>query len=463
MNKKYAKIAAAMAGIMLMTVALLPLAATEVVAAKWFGSKEKQAGIAQVEDETTGEEEAVPAYKVIDSQDPDIKAVEEAIVVKANGEEEQIAVVEAADQPVNVDMVSAEELNSLQKQVDADQKVWLLDPVLVLKNSADRYGFNDKEDTFTLLSADRTAGIAKVLVGHGDKYYLVQLKQPAGIGSKRIWQVVSIQQVKAVIKKPSTGGGKVDVGPGVEGLDYDKVIKWQQAVDAGRDRWRLNPLEVARQEGKSYGFSDQDMFTIIRQYSGTTLARHGQIDMEVKHEGRVYTMILVKPLGGGDAIWTIYKVTGPVVPAPQPPVAGEKILYSTNKYAAWQWYSDRYLKDMSFKAIVTSGDIKENDVLAEKLKTIDFRNKLVLAAYLGSAGGGYDIGIEKVVLQGNHLTVQVHTKSPRPDEMTTKNITFPADYVVLDRQIADIWGGLNVTFIDQKGTTLQKMKITIRH
>jgi len=155
MNKKYAKIAAAMAGIMLMTVALLPLAATEVVAAKWFGSKEKQAGIAQVEDETTGEEEAVPAYKVIDSQDPDIKAVEEAIVVKANGEEEQIAVVEAADQPVNVDMVSAEELNSLQKQVDADQKVWLLDPVLVLKaynkysldySRSNRYTHNTLQD-----------------------------------------------------------------------------------------------------------------------------------------------------------------------------------------------------------------------------------------------------------------------------------------------------------------------------
>ena len=464
MKKKHTKIAAAMAGVSLVAAMLLPFAATEVTAAKWFGGKEQKELAAMPQNEST-EEEAVPAYKVLDDEKSEVQAVEEAVVVKANGEMEQVAVVEAADKPVNVDMVPAEELNSLQKQVEADQKVWLLDPVLVLKNSADRYGFNDKEDTFTLLSADRTAGVAKVLVGHGEKYYLVQLKQPGGAGSKKIWQVVSIQQVKTVIKNPPSGGGRVDIGPGVAGLDYSKVIKWQQDVDAGRDRWRLNPLEVARQEGKSYGFSDQDAFTIIRQYSGTSLARHGQIDMEVKHDGRVYTMILVKPFGGGDAIWTIYNVTGPVKPAPQPepPVAGEKVLYANNKFTSWKWYDDRYLKDMSFKAVVTSADIKENDVLAEKLKAVDYRNKIVLAAYLGTAGGGYDIGIEKVVLNGNQLTVRVHTKSPAPGEMTTKNITFPADYVVLDRQIADVWGGLNVSFVDQNGKVLQKMKITIRH
>lgn len=463
MMKQHTKITAAVAGVTLMAAVLLPLTATETVAAKWFSGKEQKETAVKPEANST-EEAAVPAYKVLDSE-REVQAIEEAVVMKANGETEQVAVVEPADEPVKVDMVPAEELNSLQRQGETNQKVWLLDPVLVLKNSAERYGFNDKEDTFTLLSVDRTQGSAKVLVGHGSKYYLVQLKQPGGAGSQKIWQVVSIQQVRTVVKNPPVSGGKVDIGPGVEGLDYNKVIKWQQDVDAGRDRWRLNPLEVARREGKAYGFTDQDAFSIIRQYSGTSLARHGQIDMEVKHDGRVYTMILVKPFGGGDAIWTIYKVTGPVKPVPQPetPAPGEKVLYSTNKYTSWKWYDDRYLQDMTFKAVVTAADIKENDVLADKLKTVDYRNKLVLAAYLGTAGGGYDIGIEKVVLSGNQLTVRVHTKSPRPGDMTTKNITFPADYVVLDRQIADIWGGLTISFVDQNGKILQKMKITIRH
>ncbi len=144
---------------------------------------------------------------------------------------------------------------------------------------------------------------------------------------------------------------KIDVGPGVEGLDYAKVIKWQQNVDAGYERWRLDPMQVARKEGKYYGFTDKDTFTIVKRLEKSNLSRHGEIHVKVNHNDKEYTMILVKPFGGGDAIWTTYKVIGQYKPVPPVETEG-KTIFATDKFNGWKWYNNSYFKDMAFATIV---------------------------------------------------------------------------------------------------------------
>lgn len=257
----------------------------------------------------------------------------------------------------------------------------------------------------------------------------------------------------------------VDVGPGVEGLDYGKVIKWQQDVDAGRDLWRLDPLEVAKREGRAYyGFDDTDTFTVVRSQDASAIARHGQVDVEVKHGGKTYTMIIVRPFGGGGAIWTTYRVTGAAVP--QPPA--EKVVFQTNKFVGWDWYKGSYPAGMSMAVVADyAAQLKYDDRIPEfvlaRAKDVDYSEKVVLFAYLGMGGGADAIGIEKVTINGNSMTVYVRTRSIKPGEVETKNITNPSDFVAIDRSLVDIWGGVSITFVDQKGKVLGKHKISINH
>ncbi|QDR82137.1 protease complex subunit PrcB family protein [Sporomusa termitida] len=261
---------------------------------------------------------------------------------------------------------------------------------------------------------------------------------------------------------------KIDVGPGVANLDYAKVIKWQQNVDAGYERWRLDPLQVARREGKQYGFTDQDTFTIVKRLATSNLARHGEIHVKVTHKGKDYTMILVKPFGGGDAIWTTYKVVGQYKPVPPVENPG-KTLFSTTKYDGWSWQQGRYLKDMAFATVVDYNyQLKKDKRIPEnvlsKIKNINYDKKVVLFAYLGTApSGGYGIGIEKVVLNGSKMTVTVRTQSPGRGAAVTMALTQPADYIVLDKAIFSSRGGVDITFVDQNGKVLSKNKLTISH
>lgn len=462
MNRRYARIAAAISGVALLTVALLPLVAPEAVTA---------ARAYVIRDNTKTEPEAqqdsipipVMLTETTSGTTEAVQPLEEAVVVKADGHTEKVAVVAAVAEAIRVAVANTQELQTLEEQVQKQEKPWLLDPVLVVRTTAAQFGFNDTTDTFTLLSVDKATGNAKVLVEHDGRYYLVSLSQPAGSGAGRIWQVVSIQQVKAVVKT-TPEKSRIDVGPGVEGLDYSKVVKWQQNVDGGRELWRLNAVEVARREGKDYGFDENDTYTIIRQYSSTNLSRHGQIDFEVKHDGKVYTMIVVKPFGGGDAIWTVYKVSTPRKPAQPAPQPAEKVLYSNDRYGAWKWHDKQYFRDMDFAVVTDQSQLNVKERLYNQLPEIDYTKKVAFAVYLGRAnGGGYDIGIESITQLGNQITVKVHTRSPGPDEITTKNITFPADYVVLDRQTVDMWGGVTVTFVDQKGVNLAQERVVIKH
>ncbi len=277
------------------------------------------------------------------------------------------------------------------------------------------------------------------------------------------------QQAGAVgVAAAAVAGHKPDVGPGVEGLDYANVIKWQQAVDAGREQWRLDPLAVAKREGQAYyGFAAADTFTVVRTRDSSPLARHGQVGVEVRHADRVYTMIIVRPFGGGGAIWTTYKVEGKEeAPAPQPPAS--KVIFRTGKYRGWDWHKGAYPADMAM-AVVTdyerqlAADKRIPEAVLARAKDVDYGAKVVLFAYLGSGGGADAIGIESVTAAGNRLTVHVRTRSAKPGEMETMIATTPADFVAIDRRYVDVWGGVAVTFVDQHGKVLGKTRVSVNH
>lgn len=463
------KITYTIAALALLAGALATLAMPDEAAAKWLSFTQRYGQRI----EAVAHAEPAPASIQAGAE---TEAGEAAVTVEASGEAAVTdadgttarVVIEGAADDTKVIKIDKDETSKLQAAADGDHQPWLLDPVQVVRRSAAEYGFSAARDTFTLVSqlykGERSGtGEAQVLVGHDGRFFLVKLIQPAGPGAHNIWQIAAVRAVRAVVRDQ-----KPDVGPGVEGLDYDKVIAWQKAVDAGRDQWRLDPLEVSKREGKAYyGFSDEDTFTVVRKHSATPIARHGQVDVAVKHGDKVYTMIIVRPFGGGGAIWTTYRVDGPAAaPAPQPPAG--KVIFSTDKYGGWDWYKGAYPRDMAMTVIVdyTAQAEKEGRVPPEVLaraKDVDYSKKAVLFAYLGSGGGADAIGIEKVTMIGNSMTVHVRTRSVKPGEMETKNLTTPSDFVAIDRKYIDVWGGVNVTFVDQHGKVLGKAKVSINH
>jgi len=250
------------------------------------------------------------------------------------------------------------------------------------------------------------------------------------------------------------------------------VIKWQQNVDTGRELWRLDPLQVAINEGAAYGFTKDDEYTIVKKLSSSPIARHGQINVEVKHKGQVYTMILVRPFGDDPgAIWTTYRVIGPEgsVPPVQKPSEKTTVLFETDEFKDWTWTKGSYPSDMAFATIVDYHAQLQQDkripaFVLEKAKDINYRDKVVLFAYLGTAPtGGYGIGIEQVTVKGRDITVKVRTLSPQPGQFVTLAQTHPADFVALDRDVFTVNGGVTVTFVDQTGKLLSKTKLVIKY
>lgn len=468
MNKKYKTIVSAIAGATVFVGVILPVAMPEQTKAfaKWVNKPSQE--------QRDADKMVTELHETQPDDQKDDKIPAEVLVSTKDGQTERVVIQsEQADVvEVAIDKAITE---ALQEAVGKGDKMWLLDPVKVVQNNAATFGFDAENDTFTLVSevykSEKSGtGAASVLVKHGDKYYLVRLTQPTGSGATKIWQVSSIKEIRVITSVVKSNDNKIDIGPGVEGLDYEQVVKWQQNVDAGREIWRLDPLKVAKTEGKSYGFNDNDTYTVIRKLNSSTIARHGQIDIEVNHDDKLYTMIIVRPFGGGDAIWTTYKVIGQNPPVTTPaPAPNERVLFQVfDKFYGWKWQKGSYPKDMAFATVIDyEGQLKNDNRIPEaallKLKDVDFSKKVALFAYLGSLPGGYGIGIEKVTLSGNNMTVLVRTKSPRPGDMVTMMLSYPSDFVLIDRNIVDIWGGINVTFVDQQGQVLSKNKLTITH
>lgn len=469
MNQKYKVLATAIIGGTLLAGAILPVVSPDnSVSAKWFNWANHNSKEVENSSDKTAMPYETPEAKVAYNEG---QTTAEVVITTKEGGAQRLTIESDKTAPIAV-AIDKEVSEELQRQSKKADRAWLLDPVQVTKNYAYMYGFDAEQDVFTLVSqvykgSKTGTGEASVLVKHSDKYYLVGLTQPNGPGNNKIWQVNSIKEVKVISNTINDSKhDKVDVGPGVEGLDYDKVVKWQQNVDAGRELWRLDPIQVAKTEGRRYGFNDSDAYTVIRKLNSSTIARHGQIDIQVNHDGKLYTIILVKPFGGEGAIWTIYKVADK-----QPPVTvpDKKVLFETNKFNDWKWQKGQYPQDMAFATVVDYyAQLKQDNRIPqfalEKLKDVDFDNKVALFAYLGTApSGGYGIGIETVTMSGNNITVQVRTKSPKPSDMVTMMVAYPSDFVLIDRNTVDIWGGVNVTFVDQNGQMLSKNRIVINH
>ncbi|MDF2633706.1 MAG: hypothetical protein K0R78_580 [Pelosinus sp.] len=251
---------------------------------------------------------------------------------------------------------------------------------------------------------------------------------------------------------------------GVKGLDYDKVIKWQQNVDEGRELWRLDPMQVARVEGKKYGFTEKDGFSIVKMLSSSSISRYGQIDIEVTHQGKTHTMTMVKPFAKRGTIWTTYKIDGALFSSEKELT---KVLFKTNKYKEWKYYKSQYPEDMFFATIINDdGQLTQDDRISKdilkKFKGTEFNNKLILFASMGTSSAQSNIGIERVTVSGKNMTVYVHTKSPHPDQFITMNIIYPDDYVTIDRSLIEERGTMKVTFVDQNGKILSKNKLKIK-
>lgn len=466
MNSKYKKLVIAITGAAFITGGLSPILFPHAMAAiKWDKKPvQTQAAVAQIDKEATP---TAIANNQQETEENEQIMNTEAVITESNDTARRVVVSSIGKQTATVPIEQVI-VDKLQQEVDRGNQQWLLDPVSVVKNNAAKYGFDAKKDSFTLIShvanSPSRTGKAYVLVGHDAAFYIVELIQPTSSGHNKIWQIVSIKE--ATVTQPQKPN-KPDVGPGVEGLDYDRVIKWQQAVDAGRELWRLDPMQVAKNEGKNYGFSDKDQFTVIRKLNNSSLSRHGQIDVEVIHNDKKYTMILVKPFGGNDAIWTTYKVTGTVI-KPGTPIVDEKVIYSTDKYKNWQWFLPQYPQGTGVAAMY-SYDLQAKSMklqqvpqaVIDKLQKVDLTNKVALVAYLGGTSSSNNIGIEKVTVKGSELTVTVKTKSPRIDAPMTMDYVNPCDYVLIDRSLFETTGDMNVTFIDQNKKVLGKIKMSL--
>ena len=102
--------------------------------------------------------------------------------------------------------------------------------------------------------------------------------------------------------------GVVQVGPAAMDLKVLKGI--QDAVNKGKEPWRLNPVEVAQKEGPQFGFYSNDGFTLVSftekgKYSGT-----GEALVRSRHQGVYYQIQLIQPVYHGQGgIWAITNIT----------------------------------------------------------------------------------------------------------------------------------------------------------
>lgn len=93
-------------------------------------------------------------------------------------------------------------------------------------------------------------------------------------------------------------------------LDFNKAQEIQTKVDNGHQPWRLDPVQVAIDEGIMLGFDPvRDRFKLVSstasgEYSGT-----GEALVEAERAGRIYLIKLIQPVKqGSTGIWTINSV-----------------------------------------------------------------------------------------------------------------------------------------------------------
>lgn len=96
-------------------------------------------------------------------------------------------------------------------------------------------------------------------------------------------------------------------------LDRERQAWLQGLVDAGRERWRLDPLEVARREGRMAAFQLSDQFRLmeVKDVEPSPGSRPGakRAVVEAAHGGKKYEITLIQPVRPGDrGLWAIEAV-----------------------------------------------------------------------------------------------------------------------------------------------------------
>jgi len=84
-------------------------------------------------------------------------------------------------------------------------------------------------------------------------------------------------------------------------VDMDRQAWLQRLTDEGQALWRLDPVEVARRDGRMAGFRLEDSFTLKEQGKEAVVG--------VSHENAQYVIRLAQPVRSGiGGIWTIVSV-----------------------------------------------------------------------------------------------------------------------------------------------------------
>ncbi|KPV43359.1 hypothetical protein [Alicyclobacillus ferrooxydans] len=102
---------------------------------------------------------------------------------------------------------------------------------------------------------------------------------------------------------PGVTTGRVEV----PGEDYGRI---QQAVDSGKNLWRLSPVRTAQVIGtRNFGLRERDSYTFVEQYydPGSGL-QHAVV--RVRHQSCTYLVELYQPIKQGQkGIWVVTEIT----------------------------------------------------------------------------------------------------------------------------------------------------------
>jgi hypothetical protein len=89
----------------------------------------------------------------------------------------------------------------------------------------------------------------------------------------------------------------------------EDYIRIQQAVDRGRNLWRLDPVRTAQVVGKLFGLEETDRYTLVQRYydPGSGLQ---QATVRVEHGPCKYLLDLYQPVKQGPkGIWVLQSIT----------------------------------------------------------------------------------------------------------------------------------------------------------
>ena len=299
-------------------------------------------------------------------------------------------------------------------------------PLAAVKAAATAYGFDARQDSFSLQWQSSTEAVVMVRTDNG-KTFKVRLSMAAGN-----WK---IDNVTTVI----TGG------------HGDDVIHLS------------DPVDVVKANAATFGFdTSNDRFTLLSITGSKAI-------VQVKTSGQTFKVDLEK---GGDKwiVTTIRGIGNSNYPATYRPASlygyrtlgavttiPARTLYSNTTFTDWTWHESNYPADMQVGILLSKpesaaiADIPA--IIVDKVEPIDFERQLVLYTHIGSVDSkGYGIGIEKVVQTGNDLTVTIRMKSPLDNHRLAPTIT--NDVIPLDRLTLNFNNPIHIQFVDQNGTTL---------